>query len=76
MSVASVFINKAIFKVYNFRYPFTLVLGQTIFTLMLLITMRNLRLIRTSKFQFSVFKRLVLSPKAIMSSREHGSANV
>ncbi|GAQ81319.1 Nucleotide/sugar transporter family [Klebsormidium nitens] len=60
MSVSSVFINKAIFKVYAFNFPFTLVLGQTIFTLILLLTIRRLGFIRTAPFQFAIFKRVFL----------------
>ena len=58
MSVASVFINKAIFHVYKFNYPYTLVLGQTIFTLLLLSLMRNLGVIRLAPFQIFVFRRV------------------
>lgn len=60
MSVASVFINKAIFHVYKFNYPYTLVFGQTVFTVVLLSLMRNLRIIRTSPFQLYVFRRVFL----------------
>ncbi|CAI7730124.1 unnamed protein product [Closterium sp. NIES-53] len=60
MSVASVFINKAIFHVYHFNHPYTLVLGQTCFTLVLLLLMRRFRVIRLAPFQFYVFQRVFL----------------
>eukprot|EP00897_Mesotaenium_endlicherianum_P000076 jgi/Mesen1/10069/ME000730S09341 len=60
MSVASVFINKAIFHVYKFNYPYALVLGQTIFTLVLLTLMRNLGVIRLATFQTYIFRRVFL----------------
>lgn len=58
MSVASVFINKAIFHVYDFKFPYTLVFGQTLFTLVLLTAMRSLHIIRMAPFQFSVLHRV------------------
>lgn len=58
--MASVFINKAIFHVYKFNYPYTLVLGQTVFTLVLLSLMRNLGIIRLGNFQLYIFKRVFL----------------
>eukprot|EP00270_Netrium_digitus_P010221 TRINITY_DN3157_c0_g1_i1.p1 TRINITY_DN3157_c0_g1~~TRINITY_DN3157_c0_g1_i1.p1 ORF type:complete len:356 (+),score=84.11 TRINITY_DN3157_c0_g1_i1:360-1427(+) len=60
MSVASVFINKAIFHVYKFNHPYTLVLGQTVFTLILLVLMRHLRIIRLAPFQMSIFRKVFL----------------
>eukprot|EP00850_Spirogloea_muscicola_P009380 SM000052S17772 [mRNA] locus=s52:600604:602854:+ [translate_table: standard] len=60
MSVASVFINKAIFHVYKFNYPYTLVLGQTIFTLLLIFVMRKLGVIRIGRFQLHIFRRVFL----------------
>lgn len=58
MSVASVFINKAIFHVYDFKFPYTLVFGQTLFTLVLLTAMRSLHIIRMAPFQLSVLHRV------------------
>eukprot|EP00271_Cylindrocystis_brebissonii_P000833 TRINITY_DN11017_c0_g1_i1.p2 TRINITY_DN11017_c0_g1~~TRINITY_DN11017_c0_g1_i1.p2 ORF type:complete len:393 (+),score=90.09 TRINITY_DN11017_c0_g1_i1:295-1473(+) len=60
MSVASVFINKGLFQVYHFHYPYTLVLGQTLFTLVLLLLMRALGVIRLANFQLYVFRRVFL----------------
>jgi len=58
MSVASVFINKAIFHVYDFKFPYTLVFGQTLFTLVLLTVMRSLHIIRMAPFQFAVLHKV------------------
>ena len=58
MSIASVFVNKAIFQVYKFKHPYTLVLGQTTFTLVLLLVMRRLHVIRLAPFQFHVLQRV------------------
>ena len=58
MSIASVFVNKAIFQVYNFKHPYTLVLGQTTFTLVLLLVMRRLHVIRLAPFQLHVLQRV------------------
>lgn len=60
MSVASVFINKGIFHVYKFNYPYTLVLGQTVFTLLLLQLMRRLGVIKLGAFQLYIFRRVFL----------------
>lgn len=60
MSVASVFINKAIFHVYDFKHPYTLVFGQTLFTLVLLLAMRSARVIRMAPFQLSVLRKVSL----------------
>lgn len=58
MSVASVFINKAIFHVYKFNHPYTLVFGQTAFTLVLLFALRQTNLIRMGNFQFHILRRV------------------
>ncbi|CAI5534388.1 unnamed protein product [Closterium sp. Naga37s-1] len=60
MSVASVFINKALFHVYRFKFPYTLVFFQTLFTLALLAAMRLLRLIRVTPFHLHVLRRVSL----------------
>ncbi|GJP47674.1 hypothetical protein CLOM_g6850 [Closterium sp. NIES-68] len=60
MSVASVFINKALFHVYRFKFPYTLVFFQTLFTLALLAAMRQLRLIRVTPFHLHVLRRVSL----------------
>ncbi|CAI5943744.1 unnamed protein product [Closterium sp. NIES-65] len=61
MSVASVFINKALFHVYRFKFPYTLVFFQTLFTLALLAAMRQLRLIRVTPFHLHVLRRVSVS---------------
>ncbi|CAI5522755.1 unnamed protein product [Closterium sp. Naga37s-1] len=58
MSVAAVFVNKAIFRVYRFTFPYTLVFFQTLFTLTLLAAMRLSRAIRLAPFRLSVLRRV------------------
>ncbi|GJP30502.1 hypothetical protein CLOM_g3434 [Closterium sp. NIES-68] len=60
MSVAAVFINKAIFHVYRFSFPYTLVFFQTLFTLALLALMRLSRTIRLAPFRLHVLRRVSL----------------
>ncbi|CAI7792532.1 unnamed protein product [Closterium sp. NIES-53] len=60
MSVAAVFVNKAIFRVYRFTFPYTLVFFQTLFTLLLLAAMRLSRAIRLAPFRLSVLRRVAL----------------
>ncbi|CAI7832365.1 unnamed protein product [Closterium sp. NIES-54] len=62
MSVAAVFVNKAIFRVYRFTFPYTLVFFQTLFTLLLLAAMRLSRAIRLAPFRLSVLRRVRPSP--------------
>eukprot|EP00898_Chlorokybus_atmophyticus_P004674 jgi/Chlat1/5207/Chrsp33S05046 len=58
MSVSSVFINKAIFSVYKFHYPASLVTGQTLFSLILVGVLRHLRLIKSVRFSVTACKRV------------------
>ncbi|CAI5510618.1 unnamed protein product [Closterium sp. Naga37s-1] len=64
MSVAAVFVNKAIFRVYRFTFPYTLVFFQTLFTLTLLAAMRLSRAIRLAPFRLSVLRRVRPLPPA------------
>ncbi|CAI5976037.1 unnamed protein product [Closterium sp. NIES-64] len=64
MSVAAVFVNKAIFRVYRFTFPYTLVFFQTLFTLLLLAAMRLSRAIRLAPFRLSVLRRVHPLPPA------------
>jgi hypothetical protein len=41
MSVSTVFLNKAIFRIHSFKFPATLVAGQMSFTLVLVLAMQQ-----------------------------------
>lgn len=58
MSVASVFLNKAIFQVWRYRYPASLVTGQTLFTVVCICVLSNLGVIKIAKFNKTHFKRV------------------
>mmetsp|Transcript_38555 Transcript_38555/g.53538 ORF Transcript_38555/g.53538 Transcript_38555/m.53538 type:complete len:376 (+) Transcript_38555:332-1459(+) len=58
MSVSTVFLNKAIFRVHAFKFPATLVAGQMGFTLVLVTVMQQLGLVRKFHFNFTHFKRV------------------
>ena len=58
MSVASVFLNKAIFEVWRYRYPASLVAGQTVFTVVAIALLSNLGVIKIGKFNPAHFKRV------------------
>ena len=58
MSVASVFLNKAIFEVWRYRYPASLVAGQTVFTVVAIALLSNLGVIKIGKFNSAHFKRV------------------
>jgi|TARA_B100001142_G_scaffold308431_1_gene339962 solute carrier family 35 protein len=58
MSVASVFLNKAIFEVWKYRYPASLVAGQTIFTVCAIATLTKINVIRIGKFNYAHFRRV------------------
>lgn len=60
MSVASVFLNKAIFQVWRYRYPASLVTGQTVFTVLAIFLLSNLGVIKIAKFNRVHFKRVFL----------------
>jgi solute carrier family 35 protein len=60
MSVASVFLNKAIFQVWRYRYPASLVTGQTVFTVLAIFLLSNLGVIKIAKFNKTHFKRVFL----------------
>jgi len=60
MSVSTVFLNKAIFRVQKFNFPATLVVGQMTFTLLLVATMQQIGVIRKFNFVTSHFKRVGL----------------
>ena len=60
MSVASVFLNKAIFQVWRYRYPASLVTGQTVFTVMAIFLLSNLGVIKIAKFNAVHFRRVFL----------------
>ena len=42
MSVASVFLNKAIFEVWKYKFPASLVAGQTVFTVFAILVLTRL----------------------------------
>ena len=58
MSVASVFLNKAIFEVWRYRYPASLVAGQTVFTVLAIFTLSRFGVIKLGKFNMDHFKRV------------------
>ena len=58
MSVASVFLNKAIFQVWRYRYPASLVTGQTLFTVLAIFLLSNLGVIKIATFNRTHFKRV------------------
>ena len=58
MSVASVFLNKAIFEVWRYRYPASLVSGQTVFTVLAIFTLSRFGVIKLGKFNVDHFKRV------------------
>eukprot|EP00232_Nephroselmis_pyriformis_P015182 CAMPEP_0182886858 /NCGR_PEP_ID=MMETSP0034_2-20130328/20467_1 /TAXON_ID=156128 /ORGANISM="Nephroselmis pyriformis, Strain CCMP717" /LENGTH=379 /DNA_ID=CAMNT_0025020199 /DNA_START=132 /DNA_END=1271 /DNA_ORIENTATION=- len=57
-SVATVFLNKAIFRVHHFKLPATLVCGQTAFTLFAILFMRNFGIIKMGAFNAKQFKKV------------------
>lgn len=59
-SVATVFLNKAIFAVWKFKHPATLVTAQTIFTVFAITALERARVIRRSSkaFEPEAFKRV------------------
>jgi len=52
-SVATVFLNKAIFAVWRFGYPATLVTAQTFFTVMAIVTLERFGMIRVGNGTFA-----------------------
>lgn len=58
MSVASVFLNKAIFEVWQYKYPASLVAGQTIFTVIAIMVLTKVGVIKIAKFNAAHFKRV------------------
>jgi solute carrier family 35 protein len=58
MSVASVFLNKAIFEVWQYKFPASLVAGQTVFTVLAILVLTRLGVIRIGKFNAVHFRRV------------------
>mmetsp|Transcript_25275 Transcript_25275/g.47800 ORF Transcript_25275/g.47800 Transcript_25275/m.47800 type:complete len:364 (-) Transcript_25275:234-1325(-) len=58
MSVSTVFLNKAIFKVHRFKFPATLVVGQMAFTLLLVAAMQHVGIVRKFSFSTVHFKKV------------------
>lgn len=58
MSVASVFLNKAIFEVWKYKFPASLVAGQTVFTVFAILVLTRLGAIRIGKFNVTHFRRV------------------
>ena len=58
MSIAAVFLNKAIFEVWKYRYPASLVAGQTVFTVVAIACLSQLGAIKIGAFNPTHFKRV------------------
>jgi solute carrier family 35 protein len=58
MSIAAVFLNKAIFEVWKYRYPASLVAGQTVFTVVAIACLSQLGVIKIGAFNPTHFKRV------------------
>jgi hypothetical protein len=58
MSVSTVFLNKAIFRIHKFKFPATLVAGQMAFTLLAVVVLQQVGVVRRFNFSMPHFKRV------------------
>ena len=85
MSVASVFLNKAIFEVWKYKFPASLVAGQTVFTVFAILVLTRLgrddpstcpSFIRSNRLQESTCPLFIRSTRlrAAASTEEYARA--
>ncbi|KAK3265078.1 hypothetical protein CYMTET_26219 [Cymbomonas tetramitiformis] len=60
MSIATVFLNKAIFKVHKFHFPATLVAGQMAFTMFAIVVMQQVGVLKKMHFSLAVLRKVGL----------------
>jgi hypothetical protein len=58
MSVSTVFLNKAIFRIHKFKFPATLVAGQMAFTLLAVVVLQQMGVVRRFHFSLPHFRRV------------------
>eukprot|EP00958_Prasinococcus_capsulatus_P005696 scaffold549_cov385-Prasinococcus_capsulatus_cf.AAC.5 len=58
LSIANVFLNKAIFRMHEFKLPATLVTGQTVFSLVLLLLSKRFKLLDVADLDLRVLYKV------------------
>ena len=71
LSITNVFLNKAIFRVHKFQMPATLVTGQTVFSLILLLLFKRLKLLKVQDFDARVLYKVSARVPTVPETYRH-----
>lgn len=58
MSISCVFLNKALFRLWHFKFPATLVMGQTAFSLGTMVLLRQVGAVKGEPFSFRTLRKI------------------